>query len=1035
MVRELRALAAIGLFAAVAGSPLFAQSEVGQIVGTVTDVPSDRPLSIVQVYIPDTGFGGLTDGSGRFVIARVPVGEHSVRARRLGYRAAEERVTVRAGEVSVVNFQLTAEAVGLDELLVTVDAMQARRMEVGTSASTIDVTGELGRAVIGSFSELMAGRAAGLDIQTRHGTVGSSSRIQVRGATSLLNVTNPLVIIDGVRVSNETDRGPESIDWIQSGRTVSRLDDLNPADIANIQVMKGPTAVALYGSEAGSGVIIIQTRRGQEGAPQVTLDHEIGAIQDVSEWWTTHGNLTVLLGITDPNDPTAQQWNPIQNPVTGHVWGRHNPMKDPDNSVLQTGLHNNTSLSVSGGSEALNYFISGRYEKTDGVVPNNYLTRVSVRSNVDVRVHENLRIAANLNWLETNVRLPESSRSFRGMSTNAGVGSIITSFGRRPDGSRGDCLATLIRGDPPEVCEFAMGNLLTNFRNLLTVLSRHEVDRFVGSVTATWTPRHWITHRLNVGTDFSKTRDLNMFPLDPARPFGVLSRGFRRDEFYSDERRQVEWAATVSGDLTSDISSATTVGTQYFSWTQNQTSCTGEGGFPSPTATGCGASLIVTALSGAAENRQFGLWGQQRFGFRDYVFGTIGLRRDENSAFGRDEPHIVSPSANVSAILSNMPFWRWETINSFRARVAWGKAASAPRDPFGFMTQARAVRLEEGGTVRQGVSPLRPGNPNLTAERNEELEFGLDGGLWDDRVRFEVSHFRQRVTDAILERFLAPSTGFWNEQFVNIGGLENTGWEFELSAVALRTPTVEWEVDVKHSTQDPIVTDLGGDPPLMLGANRGMFREGYAPGAYYGVVFERAERDAEGRIVPGSVVVRPGDIEGDLSYLGQPNPRNQQSLGSTLTFFGGAVAVSTRFQRVADFQKENSTRLGRDRRGLSEDAALKETLDPVHHAAMNEVQAGRTANGRQYTVEDGDFIKWRELTLRYWVPSHLLNRFFPAASSMILGAGVRNLRVWTNYTGLDPESFVGTGQPTIGNEEFFGMPQPRRWTFRVNVTM
>ena len=1007
----------------------------GIVTGVVTDEDTQRPLVGVQVYVPDSQLGTVTNQDGRYLL-NLPLGEHVLRAEQIGYASIEQSVTVTADQATAVDFALATVALDLEEIVVSVDAVAARRMEFGTDIERFDAAAEVERAAVASMSDLLTGRAAGVDVQMASGPVGTASRIRVRGVTSLTQGANPIIIIDGIRTNNQTDLGPESIDWTE-GRTVSRLDDLNPNDIASVQVIKGPTATALYGAGAASGVILIETRRGAAAQHRVTINSEFGFVEDVSHYWDKWYNFTKHMGITNASDPVAQQWNAITNEVTGDVWGYNNSMTNPLTSPLQRGPFSNTTLSVSGGSQDVQYFVSGRWNDSQGPYPVNNLQQGSMRANVTARTSEAFEVSLNTNYIESDIQFPESSRSFRGYSTNSGAGAPINSFGVRADGSRGDCLGTLANGASPSTCELRQGNLISNFDNLNTVFGGQKTGRFVGSATLRWSPLSWLTNRAVVGVDHSQMKDINEFPLDENRPFGVLSAGYLRDQRTTDINRTFEYTGTVTADVTPDLASTTTVGGQYFGQRAELVACIGEGGFASPTATACDAALIRTGFSNLVERVEVGAYAQQRFGYRGYLFATGGIRFDDNSAFGVEQGGIWSPSLNASAVLSDMPFWNYETINSLRLRFAWGTAAQAP-PPSAAIQRLLPVSLEVGGSQVAGVSAAYPGNPELSAERKSEMEVGVDMGLLEDRLALKLTYFQQRTTDAIVTRFLSPSLGFRGEQWVNVGELENKGIELSIGAQLINTPDFSWDLDFRVSTQDPIVTDLGDTPPLFLGSNRGAFIEGFPPGAYYGPVVQSAQRDASGQIVEGSVVIADGDMSGENSYLGSPQAGDFENLSTTLSFFGGRLRLSSLFDRKGDVQKHNSSdnfhvTFGRDHAATWHYAFREYRMTPAQQVGMEKAVAGEGGKWKTFVfVEDGSFIRWRELTLSYDIPSSYLE--FISASSATLSVGGRNLLTWTNYTGLDPETITPGGRTAYpANEEFYGEGQVRRFLARVQL--
>ena len=405
-----------------------------------------------------------------------------------------------------------------------------------------------------------------------------------------------------------------------------------------------------------------------------------------------------------------------------------------------------------------------------------------------------------------------------------------------------------------------------------------------------------------------------MFPLDPDRPFGPNSDGLIDDRRVTDRILTFDYAGTITRQLSDVLRSTSTVGAQYFSTETELVGCSGEGGFASNTAIACDAALTFSGRSDKVENIEIGGLFQQQLGYNEYLFATGGLRVDDNSAFGENEDAIWSPSFNVSAVLSSMPFWGVDpaAINNLRFRVAWGTAAQAP-EPFAQARTLRPVRLADpGGGQLTGVSLLDPGNPDLTAERNAEWEVGFDSRLLNDRVGLKLTYYNQQTTDAIVQTNVAPSSGFSGPRFVNLGEIENQGFEALLDAQLVQTDRALWEAQLRLSTQDPIITSLGDQPPILfgLGADHQMFREGFAPGAYWGVVVESAERDAEGNILPESIVFAPGNVGDpnfpDHRYLGRAEPSNEQSLSTTLTLFEN-LRIYTLFDRAGGFVKLNDS--------------------------------------------------------------------------------------------------------------------------------
>ena len=1014
-----------------AAGPLMAQQ--GAVTGVVQD-SEGQPLASVSVQALDAGTGVITAADGTYRLQLTP-GTHRIRASQIGFREVTRTVEVEAGEEVTLDFSLATEALAMEGIVASVTARATRRQELGTDLVRFDAVQATQESGASTLSELLSNRAAGVSITPGSGTAGSASRIRVRGATSITQDNNPILYIDGVRVSNETGSGPGSFDF-GNGQTISRLDDIDPQEIQSIQVVKGPTAAALYGSEAASGVILIETRSGQGLDTEVRYSVRQGVVSDVTEYWDNFAEVSQF-GITDVNDPVIQQWQPVENPATGQIFVRHNPLMDPLTSPFRRGHTSENRISVQGSAGGFSYFTSARHSLNEGTLPNNQVERTSFRGNFQGEPFDDFRLAVNTSFNNSKVRLPDNDRSGVGTVTNAGAGLPFFSFGTRDDGTRGDCLISVLVGQPESLCEARQGNLTANFGKLATIRNTQDVQRFTGSVTANWQPLPWLASRLAGGMDFDEASNLNIVPLDPDRPFGANSDGLRRELNARTRVLSLDGAVTASWEPNMDLSLSSSVGTQIFRTRILSTSCLGSGGFASPAANACDAALTVTGGSDRVEVREVGGFFQQQLSFREYLFGTASIRVDDHSALGVDEGLITSPSANVSALLSRMSFWDIDSMNELRLRAAWGQAAQAPK-PFAQDQTFEPIRVSQGGSQRIGVQPAAPGNPELSAEKSEEFEIGFDAGFLQDRITLAVTYFNETTTDAILPTNVAPSTGFSQTRFVNVGRIENSGVEVNLGGTVVDRPDLVWRVGLQHSTQDPIIADMGDVPPIIfgLGTDHQMFREGYAPGAYFGWEIESAQRDANGEIT--DVNLRPGNI-GDPDrpndrFLGNPSPGNQQSLSTSLELFG-QLRIATLLHRGGDVVKLDNSQDFRSPfipgTSTSREYAMRHVEStPEEHAAMQYSDFTRTG----LFIQDASFIKWRELTVRYDLPRQVTN-FVGAVDRGTVTVGGRNLATFTDFGGLDPESTFDGGRDTFNSAEFFTLPPARSFFLQLDLVL
>lgn len=1031
----LRQLVPCTLIALVLLVPVPAAAQSGVVIGTVT-AAEGQALGSADVAVVSTDVRTATDAAGRYRLS-LPPGAYVIRVSILGRATMDREVTLIAGQTVTANFVLPTRAIQLDELVISLSAADTRREQFGTDIIRINTSEALAGAAITSFSDLLNSRAPGVEIARTSGEVGTASKIRIRGATSLTQDNNPIVYIDGVRVSNETGSGPRAID-LGDGQTISRLDDLNPEDIADVQVMKGPTAAAAYGSEAAAGVLIITTKRGSTGAPEFRLDTEFGASSRVARFPDNYFNLTRFGGYTDIDDPVIQQFNPVQNPVTGQIFARHNPLEQ--DNPFRTGLSRRTNLSVQGGTGGVDYYGSAGFQDEEGPLPNNDSRRVSMRGNFSAQLRPSTQLSFTSNYITSTVRTGGSGRSPTSIIVNALLGQPEFAFGTNPDGSQGDCLGSVVFARDESTCTLRRGGFSSRWQKIADVVNQQDMRRFIGGVSLSVRPTSWLSNRLNVGADLIDTRDLNILPLDAERPFGARSGG-EVDDFRNSERIiTFDYATTAAASVSEDLDLTTTVGAQYFGRRRDTLGCTGRDGFPGPNATACSASLTFATSTGVSEIVELGAFLQETAGWRDYLFASGALRWDDNSGFGANQGAIYSPSANASVVVSRMPFWNIGWVDDLRLRFAWGKAAQAPSSNAARTTFA-PVRLEQGGRQVSGISPLSPGNPDLKPERKEEFEAGFDAAVLNNRLGFKFTYFTQQVTDAIIARRVSPGTGFSGSQFVNIGRVENKGIEAQLDMSLLETEDFLWNATLTLSTEDPIVSDMGGSEPIgpITGFfMSGMFHEGYAPGAYFGPVYLSAERNPDGSIVPGSAVLAPGNLDfrsnPEYRYLGRPNPSNQQTLSTSFTVFR-SLTFNALLNRRAGHRRMDTSEGRRncfilDRSGGRMCAFRQAELTPAQQAALE----SRAGDAPMLFLHDADFIKLREVTVRYMLPASLVARVGMVSSASITIGG-RNLATWTDFPGVDPEADVSSGQDGFGSTGIYGELGPARlWFGRLAIT-
>jgi outer membrane receptor protein involved in Fe transport len=751
----------------LAWTPATAQ-QTGQITGQVIDASNGAPLEAAQVYVEGSNLGTLTSANGRYLLLEVPSGTHQIRVERLGYAAATQEVTVTAGGTQTVDFQVSEQAIGLDELVVTGEAGAARRREVGHSVSQMNMS-DLVEAPR-DIEEMMGGRVPGAVITEASGAAGSGNQIRLRGINSVTMGNSPLLYVDGIRVRSEAY--PKNVPPVgYSGRsgnvTASPLADINPEDIDRIEVIKGSAATALYGTEASAGVIQVFTKRGSaRGEPQFTVGSTM-SLRHMQKFG-------------------AESYEYIDS--DGTVLGNSDYLF-MDRHWLRNALGQEFFVNASGGFANTSYFLSGTVSDVDYPLPNDSERSFALRGNLGFALAPNLTLEWNTSFTKTHITNTASGDNAQGVTLNAW----------RP--------TTSYTGTVPSLRETI--NELLNF----------EIDTYIDHFTTGFTTRHVLSerfdHRLAVGFDRSYTEGRNYRPFGfRLQPNGVIS-----STRWVGEVLTLDYAGSYTQPLGGSLETTLSAGAQVVE--SEETSVTGHAEqFPGPGD----ATISSGAVSLAFEDRiriiNAGFFVQSRLGFRDRLFLTLGVRVDGNSAFGEGLGLQPYPKASISYVVSDESFWSpsWGVV---KLRAAYGQAGRAPG-------AFDAVRTWEPVKI-SGTSAFLPqnlGNPNLGPERTAELEFGVTGSFLSNRLDVDFTFYNQTTTDALFPVRTPPSGGGWDSQLENVGKLRNRGVELAVNGAIVDGATFGWDLGLMVYTNNSRLLDLGEAPEFTV-AGGAYLREGH----------------------------------------------------------------------------------------------------------------------------------------------------------------------------------------------------------------
>ncbi|HYW31577.1 MAG TPA: SusC/RagA family TonB-linked outer membrane protein [Gemmatimonas sp.] len=1013
--RAMRAAAIACVALALPSATLFAQARSGIVTGRVVEAVGGAPIANTQVQIVGTTVGALTNDDGRYTLRGVPAGAVTVRALRIGYAEASRQITVNVGETATVDLQLGKVAISLTPIVTTATGDQDR-LSVPNQVSQVDAVKAIETSQISGVGDLLIGKVAGVQLLPGSG-VNSASRIRIRGTSSISLSNDPIVIVDGIRIQSNSNA-------LTSGPRTSRLNDINPEDIETIDVIRGPAASATYGTDAATGVIVITTKRGRAGATKWNVYTEQGITRDANTYldaYLAHGKLANQTVAANNGRAADCQINTIAAGTcvvdsirTFNLW------EDDRASPLKQGDRNQYGISVSGGSEAVNYFAAIERETTTGTVtlpqfererfarqgiplekhwlePNAY-QRVSLRSNLDLRVGPQLQIPIRSYFLTSQQQQQADGNDLNGLGAAAFRGP-----GTRNRLAGADSLYGYL-GFPP-------GDILQ--RRTVS-----DVQRWIGSISPVWSPRSWLQARGNAGLDYSTEAFEAVCLLDQCIRNGQTRLGFKNTSRSRAFQWTADFSATASFRPLSWLDSRTTAGFQFVdrfddNYNANSSQLPPGGGT-------LGQGSVQTVGEGTTVTKTAGIFVEQNAQIGGRLDLVASVRGDQNSAFGRNFGTAYYPRLGVSYRLSEEDWFPLQDkVNLFRLRSSWGQSGLRPgtTDALQFFAtnQVRQSSANATGLIYQTL-----GNVNLRPETVTEIEGGFDMGLFGDRITTTLTYYDKKSSDAIISQTLAPSLGTGNAaRSVNIGSIRNWGWEYLVTAQPVRAKQFGWDVTLNGSYNSNEVLNLGGQP-----AGTGTFRNavGYPINSIWLFPYTYADANSNGMIELAEVTV-----DTTRRYKGYSVPRAELSIQNGVDVLNGQLRFTALLDGKFGGLVDNTTE-----RFRCTGANARERVDPSAPLDLQARCAAAQKPGAQQTFfgyfESGNYWRLRELAATWRIPTAWVSKVGGTKSGTVT-LSARNLKLWSDYTGVDPETSLGVGNV---QDEFLLTPAMQTWTVRFN---
>jgi TonB-linked SusC/RagA family outer membrane protein len=1050
-LRGLATAALSALLLTTAAATVAAQG--GTLQGTVT-AANGGPLQEARVIILGTSLFGSTGPDGKYTIRRVPAGHADVRIIRVGYQEQKKAVSILDGQTATLDVVMNQTVVQLQEVVTTATGEQ-RRVEVGNAVENVSVANLVKDAPVRTIADVLTARVPGVQVQQGTQT-GAGQRIRVRGISSISLSNEPIFVIDGVRMSSNN----ASTAFGNGGANFSRLGDISPEDIENIEIVKGPSAATLYGTDAANGVIVITTKKGRAGSSRWSVYAEGGILED-RNWYSDNYTLAGMNPTTKAKLVLSGQCNLLMvsagtcvksDGTKGYDSLRvYSPIKDKDVTPLGTGYRKAGGLQIQGGNETLRYFLSGTrddevgvfqldpYERrkfqAEGVTihpwmerPNSRLLN-SFRSSVNAQV--NPQFDAGVTFGYSTVEALTSNES----NNTVGIGS--QAFGGPGYRNNG-----LISGMTDSLLGYRAGTPGRIWQEKL----QQNVNRMIATANLSWRPSSWFSTRANFGTDFTGRVDQNLHMNGEGWPLSTTY----RDGAASNARANI---TNLSADIgatanynpsrLSWLNLKTTVGTQYNNFRQDQNNASGTTLPPGATTASAGATN--GASEGTTLQKTWGIFIEESAALRDRLFLTGAVRTDQNSAFGTDFERVFYPKASLSWVISDEDFFPrsnvFSAISNMRLRVANGASGVQPGPNDALRTYAAgSANIKNTDAPTETFDDL--GNPGLKPERSTEWEVGFDSRLFSNRIQFDLTYYSRVTHDALIATQIAPSVGTGATTRVqNLGSIKNAGFEATVGGQLLDRKQLGLDFHFTTSLNGNKVVSLGDVTP-QVGTTNWVIAGYPIRGLWEDVIESYQDKNGDGILTVDEVKIKSDTVYGALdpvtglrqivgvgTFRGYAAPRYLTTFTSGIDLFNHRVRIQNLFDwRGGNRYYNNTERIRCTRPNCNGRFNPAASFEEQAMAVAAFVSPERTLDG---FFQPGAFVKWREATVTWDLPQRLISRTHARNASLVFAA--RNLKLWTNYRGSDPESdYTVTGGSDAPNE-FQTFAAPTMFQFRLNL--
>ena len=965
--------------------PLMVSAQQVQITGKVTEAGSGDPIPGVNVVVKGSTIGTITDMDGGFSLE---VNEGSVLLISfIGY--TQKEITVTASQTNY-EISLESDVTNLGEVIITGLATSVKRSNLANSVESVNADELIGSVDQPTMDGALYGKLKGANITSNSGAPGGGISIKLRGVTSIGGNNQPLYIVDGVYIDNSSiSAGLNVVSAASAGGSQSnqdnpsnRIADLDPQDIESIEVLKGASAAAIYGSRASGGVIIITTKKGKEGKVNVSFSQSLGVTQMLNPLGTREWDETKAETHFGPAGRAAF--------VAARDAGQ---LHDYENELYgNKGLLATTRLTLSGGNANTKYFIGATRKDDEGIVKNTGYQKYSFRANIDQKVTPWLDLSVNNNFIH--------SSADRGFFNNDNSGTTMgIAFVATPSWAQ---LQPDANGNYPNN-PYAASNFLET-RDKVT--NNETVDRYIGGANVKArlfsTDNQALTFTGRAGIDYYTLATTALFP--NTLQFQSNGNGLNGVSVQGTTvNRNTNFAAFLVHDIS--LSSGLSFRTQFGVTNENffRNTILGTASDMSGDQTNLDQGSTITVDQTRLIQHDKGFFAQEEVNYKDQIIATIGIRGDKSSNNGDVNKLYYYPKGSLAINFHEFSFWNIGAISQFKIRGAYGEAGSFAVFGAKYTSLGNVVIDGSAGAVTLNAR----GNPAIGPERQKEFEVGTDLGFLENRLGFNFTYYIKTVNDMLLFARVPSSSGF-TSRLVNAADMQNKGIEMGLNWNVMNHSNFNWNMMVNWWTNDAVVTRL--DIPT------------YTTGGF--ADFLGQFRIKEGRSPTEIIGIGPNPDEDGYVVFGNAEADFNMSMGNQFSFYNFDVSFLFHWKKGGD--NINLTALLSDLSGTSPDYD-KIDLDPEGVQGNGDYRLSNLGVNSGPYIEDASYIRMRELGIYYTIPK----KTFGDVMSLRLGFSGNNLLNFFSYRSYDPEVSNFGGQGLSTGVEVTPFPSSKRYNFHI----